>query len=411
MTPPVRFTARAEQLLMKVHDRQLGESFHHRERRLFDRAAAREGLVSLTHADMHAFPPPESAELAHADAVHDAVNAFSGFLGDDQIRQMLAPRISEFLGVEVDAERELAITPGTQNALFSVLSLLVEPGKTVLLPDQEYMTLEKTIRYLGGDIAYVATRSTAGSLRMSLDDIRLGFEAGSRLLVFSHPCNPTGTVYDRYFIEGLARLVVEFDAYVLVDELYARLVFDVPFTHLAAQPSMKDRCITTLGTSKTESMSGYRVGCVVAPPEVIDSLFDVIEVTALRASMYSQFALRDWLADDQEFIDARVAQLRRLRDLTVDYLTGLPFIDLVVPDGTSYVFPRVLGTQYNDFDLAEELVERAGLLVYPGIAFGPAGIGSFRLCFAQDEDKYPDLLDRLGASLAELCVTGQGRSL
>ena len=144
---------------------------------------------------------------------------------------------------------------------------------------------------------------------------------------------------------------------------------------------------------------------------MIDSLFDVIEVTALRASTYSQFALRDWLADDQEFIDARVAQLRRLRDLTVDYLTGLPFIDLVVPDGTSYVFPRVLGTQYNDFDLAEELVERAGLLVYPGIAFGPAGIGSFRLCFAQDEDKYPDLLDRLGASLAELCVTGQGRSL
>ncbi|WP_256468717.1 pyridoxal phosphate-dependent aminotransferase [Pseudarthrobacter sp. SSS035] len=196
----------------------------------------------------------------------------------------------------------------------------------------------------------------------------------------------------------------KYDAYVLVDELYSRLVFGDEFCHLAAQPDMRDHCITTLGTSKTESMSGFRVGCVVAPETLIAALPEVLEVTALRASSYAQYSLLDWLGPDESFIAERVTKLRELRDLTVSRLECVPGIDITSPGGTAYVFPRLRKPLGDDFEVAEVLVRDAGVLVYPGLSFGPSGSGGFRLCFAQADSVMPGILDRVATTLTRLSI-------
>lgn len=396
-------SSRMNQLAMVVRDEALGRSMLAAERRLSALADARDGLVSLTHADTVAFPPPAGAARRYADAVTMGLNPFADFLGNVDVRDILAPRVSAFLGVDVESRTELVLTAGTQNALFAVMTALVDRGDKVLLSDPDYMTLEKTLRFLEADVILLPARpsETHGAWRMSLDDIEAGFRAGARLLVFSNPCNPTGTTYDADFLSAVARLCVEYDSYVLVDELYSRLVYEPGYTHLAAFPGMRGRCITTLGTSKTESMSGFRVGALVAPPEIVAVLQEVFEITALRASVYAQTALLGWLGPDDDAIAERVEIMRQLRDLTVERLREVPGLEVASPGGSAYLFPRI-DTDLDDFEVAEQLVEDAGVLVFPGLCFGPSGQGSFRLCFAQDPVAWPAILDRVACTLTDL---------
>lgn len=406
---PKSFAARTDHLMLADRDHVIGRPYLAAERRLFDLARRRDGLVSLTHADTTAFPPPPTAGARYAEALNDGMNPFVHFRGDTLVRETLAPKLSKFLGAEVDGETELAITAGTQNALFAVFSSVVSEGDRVMVSDPDYMTLAKTLKYLGAEVIPLEARPEpgTGALKMSLADIESGFQSGARLLVFSNPCNPTGTVYDAEFVAGVARLVTEHDAYVVVDELYSRLVYDGAFAHLAAQPGMRDRCITTVGTSKTESMSGFRVGCVIAPAPLIEVVQEVLEVTALRASSYAQRTLLDWLGPDDDFIADRVDQLRELRDLTVSRLGAVPGLEVASPGGTAYLFPRFT-EPVDDFDVAEALVREAGVLVYPGLAFGPYGAGGFRLCFAQDKQAMPELLDRVVKTLERLTTGNSG---
>ncbi|WP_256468716.1 aminotransferase class I/II-fold pyridoxal phosphate-dependent enzyme [Pseudarthrobacter sp. SSS035] len=201
---PKPLTDRTKQLAMAVRDQHLGRPILAAERQLFEFAGRRENLVSLTHADTVAFPPPPTAGRLYTEALQAGVNPFSNFLGDDHVRATLAPRIARFLGTDVNAETELAITSGTQNALFAILSMAVEYGDKVMVADPDYMTLEKNLRFFGAHVIHLPARAVpeTGSLEISLDDVERGFEAGARLLVFSNPCNPTGTVYDSSFVAG-----------------------------------------------------------------------------------------------------------------------------------------------------------------------------------------------------------------
>ena len=146
----------------------------------------------------------------------------------------------------------------------------------------------------------------------------------------------------------------------------------------------------------------FRVGCVVAPAPVLAVVPEVLEVSALRASSYAQHTLLDWLGPDDAFIGERVDVLRELRDLTVKRLQEVPGLELAVPDGTAYVFPRLHGHGLDDFEVAEALVSDAGVLVYPGLCFGPSGEGGFRLCFGQDPAVLPAVLDRVVDTQARL---------
>ena len=397
-----RLTRRARDLKLPNRDEQFGGSFHEAERHLFHVAGQRENLLSLTHVDLKRFPPPEEALSAYTDAVNDRIDVFTSFQGDGYVRRALAPRISEFLGVDVDPETELAITAGTQSALFSVLSSLIQAGDTVLLPDPDYVSSERMIRFLGADIRYIPQLPSDAGTVLDLGEIEHGLKDGARMLVFSNPCNPTGAVYGQEFLAELAALVVRYDAYVLVDELYARLVYDAEFHHLISEPGIRERCITTLGTSKFESMSGYRVGTVVAPAHIIHELSDIVSITALRPSSYSERTLLGWMDSDRELMAERLRTFTRLRDMTVEHFSRFDFIDLAAPQGTAYAFPRFKDNGLNDYQVAEAIVEQAGLLVYPGLAFGPSGAGGFRLCFAQNENDLPDILDRVTSTLASL---------
>lgn len=357
-------------------------------------------VLSLRHADTRRFPPPEWFQEALAKAVRDGKDAFTPCKGDQEALDALAGPIGSFLGVAVDPETELALTPGTQAAIYCALSALVEPNDLVLMPDPDYLSNERLLRYLGADVMHVPLERWGRSSSLDLDVLEDGLKRGARLLVLSHPSNPTGAIYSADCLHSIARLVVEYDARVLVDELYARLVYDRgTYEHLIALPGMAGRCITTLGPSKTESMSGYRIGCLIGPKDVVAAVSDVLDVTAIRAPAYAQHALTGWLSNDADWVDQRVDEFRQLRDVTVSALGQVPGVETYVPQATAYLFPDVSNLGLSDAELAKRLVTGAHVLVNPGISFGPRGVGHFRMCFAQDEAVWPSVLERIAGVL------------
>ncbi|CCH32546.1 aminotransferase class I/II-fold pyridoxal phosphate-dependent enzyme [Actinosynnema sp. NPDC047251] len=355
------------------------------------------GLLDTTHFDTVRFPPPPWALAAFTDAANDGELAYTGYRGNAAVRAACARSVSGLLGIDVDPDREIVITTGTQGGLFATLSALVDPGDVVALADPEYLFVERMLRFLGARVVRVGMveHPTGPQLDLAaLEEAVIG--EGVTLVLTSNPNNPTGTVYTPETVRGLAALAVRHDVLVVVDELYCRLVYDDnPYTHLAAQPGMARRTVTLLGGSKTESLSGYRVGVAVGPADVMDAIEQVMAISCLRAPAYSQHVLTRWLVDDVEFVRTRVAELRALRELTAERLRRVEGLVVRPGAGTAYLWPDVSALGMNDVEVAKVVQQRAGVIVSPGYQFGPSGHGRFRVCYAREETGWSAALDRV----------------
>jgi aspartate/methionine/tyrosine aminotransferase len=360
------------------------------------------GLLDTTHFDTVRFPPPDWAGETIRSAMEDGANAYTPYRGNPAVLETVADSVSTFLGTEVD-QRNLLLTPGTQGGIFTLLSALVDEGDLVMLADPEYLFVERMLAFLGARVERIPVLHDRDEATLDFDAIERLLPQQPRLLLFSHPSNPTGATYGDDVITRVAELAQRSGFRVLVDELYSRLVYgDRPFRHLAAEDGMADRCITMLGPSKTESLSGFRLGVVVAPPDVVAAGEQTLAITALRAPAYAQHLLTRWLRDDHDFLAERVKDLQALRDMTAHTLRQVPGLRLRVHDGSAYLFPDVSALGRSDLEVAGALRREAGVIVSPGYQFGERGTGHFRVCYARDEVEWAQALDRMAACLGGL---------
>ena len=361
---------------------------------------AGDGLLDTTHFDTVRFPPPDWASSTFAAAAADGTTAYTAYRGSDEVRRICARSVSGLMGIDIDPARNIAITAGTQSALFAVLSALVDEGDVVVLADPEYLFVERMLRFLGARVLRLPFISTTSGLQPDLNQLEQHSRAGIKLFITSNPNNPTGTVLSPESVARLAQIAVRDDVLVLIDELYARLVYDdTPYTHLAAQPGMADRTITLLGGSKTESLSGYRVGVVVSSAPVIDAVEQALAMMCLRAPAYAQHVLTRWLVDDGDFVAKRVSELHDLQRSTIEQLLTVPGLIVVAGAGTAYLWPDVSDLGISGLTAARILQDQAGVVVSPAYQFGPSGINHFRICYARDEKEWAAALARMTAAL------------
>ncbi|WP_027945070.1 aminotransferase class I/II-fold pyridoxal phosphate-dependent enzyme [Amycolatopsis taiwanensis] len=377
-----------------------GASLRELEREL-ERTPAGPEFLDITYADTHRFPPDSWVLDEFVKAASGAGMTYTPYRGDAGVRRAVAEHAGSFLGEKLDGDREIILTPGTQAALYTALSAIVEPGDTVVLPDPDYITSERSVRYLGADIHPVSLLWPAGeSPRLDLEALAAGLRKNPKLVMLSHPNNPTGALFDPAHVAEIAALIADSSALLLVDQLYSRLVYDnKPFAHMMSEPGMRARTITTLGPSKTESLSGYRIGLAVAPPEIIDRMEDVMSVAALRCPAYAQHILARWLDDDADYVAKRIGEYQSLRDVSLAALSEMPGVDVRPAGGSAYLFPAFPGIDATDQEVAIALKRDAGLVVNPGYQFGPRGRKHFRICFAQEEKAWDAALNRMAEVL------------
>ncbi|MEM7200997.1 MAG: aminotransferase class I/II-fold pyridoxal phosphate-dependent enzyme [Planctomycetota bacterium] len=369
-------------------------------------ASAPPGFLDATHFDTVRFPPPSWAAEHFARAALDGSQAYSGYRGHPHVLTSVAAAVGEFLGHPVDPNQNLMLTPGTQAGLFAALAARVEAKARVAVVDPDYLFTARILRFLDCDVGHVPLRATAAGFSPDLAVLEREFrDEGARDFVFSHPNNPTGSVYPPEVVGAMRSLAEQYDVRVVADELYSRLLFgEAPFTHFATDPAAFQRTVTLLGPSKTESLSGYRLGVVVGPGATMKAAEDVLSVTALRAPAYAQNVLLPWLRSDAAWLHDRLKEFDVLRQMTRQAFAKLPWARAVVQEATAYAWVDVTALGLSDTVISKALMSEARVLVSPGYQFGPSGKGHFRLCYARDEAEWEAVLGRITATLARLAA-------
>jgi aspartate/methionine/tyrosine aminotransferase len=261
----------------------------------------------------------------------------------------------------------------------------------------DYFANRKIVDFLGAEVVpvrmgYLARTEGAG---LDLEGLEAAFKSGARTFLFSNPNNPAGVVYSPAEVARIADLANCYGVTVIVDQLYSRMLFrDQVYTHLRASPINPDQIVTVMGPSKTESLSGYRLGVAFGAAHLIDRMEKLQAIVSLRAPGYSQAVLRIWLAEDPLWMRDRIAKHEAIRDDLLKVLRTVPGLAARPPQAGSYLFPRLpaLGVSLHSFVRA--LRVQAGVTVTPGTEFSPDATDSIRLNFSQNHQAAVQAIER-----------------
>lgn len=346
--------------------------------------------VDFSHGDVNddAFAPTPGAFEAFAEGVRrGGSQAYTEYRGGADLREQLAGRLAEFTGRPVSGAKELIITPGTQGALFLALGATVTAGDKVAIVRPDYFANRKLVEFLGAEAVpirmdYLARTEGAG---LDLESLETAFKAGVRTLLFSNPNNPAGVVCSPTEIARIADLANRYSVTVIVDQLYSRMLFQGQlYTHLRSSSINPDHVVTIMGPSKTESLSGYRLGVAFGAAHLIDRMEKLQAIVSLRAPGYSQAVLRTWFAEDPGWLRDRIARHEAIRDDLLRELSAVPGLQARAPQAGSYLFPRLPALSVPLHSFVRALRIQAGVTVTPGTEFSPDATDSIRLNFSQN---------------------------
>jgi aspartate/methionine/tyrosine aminotransferase len=271
----------------------------------------------------------------------------------------------------------------------------------VIFPDPGYPVYGSLVNFVGAVPVPVRLREDRG-FRMDLDELEALITPRTRLLILNSPQNPTGGVMTHEDVAVVARLAVDHDLLVVSDEIYSQILYDGEHVSVLSEPGLKERAILMDGVSKAYAMCGWRLGYGVAPRALASRMETLMINSSSCAASFTQMAAIEALeaADSGAAVTRMVAQFRARRDLVVAGLNAMPGVRCQTPPGAFYAFPNVEGTGFGEADLADRLLEEAGVALLPGTAFGPAGAGFLRLAYTQSEDDLRTGLERMGNFLA-----------
>ena len=355
--------------------------------------------VDFSHGDVDAFPPPPGSFEMFAEGVAvGGRQAYTEYRGDISIREQVAERLSSFTGAPVDARDGMILTNGTQGALFLAVASTVARGDKVAIVQPDYFANRKLIEFFEGEILpirmdYATAQGRAG---LNLDQLADAFKAGARMFLFSNPNNPAGVIYSAEEIAGIVTLASRYGATVIVDQLYSRQIYSgITYTHLRAIPADAENIITIMGPSKTESLSGYRLGVGFGSRMIVARMEKLQAIVSLRAGGYSQAVLRTWFNEPDGWLAQRIEHHQAIRDDLVKILRSAAGISVRTPEAGSYLFPGLPKLVVPHADFVQILRMQAGVTVTPGTEFSPTSASSLRLNFSQDHDAAVQAVTRL----------------
>lgn len=313
--------------------------------------------------------------------------------GDPELIDAIRAAWQEDYGQEISRE-EVLVTASSCMGMSQVLFALLNPGDEVIVIAPYFAVYRQQIELAGGVCVEAPTRAENG-FEPEEQTLQSCISERTRAIIVNNPCNPTGAVYGRETLEMLSRLAREHDLLILADEIYTRYVYEGEFIPLRTLAGMKERTVTLNSFSKNFMMTGWRVGYIIAHPELVQVALRVnggltytTPSISQRAALYA-LPLRNQIAEKQ----IRIYQDRVQH--TADRLEKLPWITLCRPRGTFYLFPGIGKTGLSDTDFCDRLLEESHVLVSPGSAFGQAGRGHFRIAATVPEEKLAEAVDRM----------------
>ena len=357
--------------------------------------------VDFSHGDVDAHEPtPGSLGVFVEGFLEGGSQAYTPYRGKKDILEQVAADLAAFSGAPVDPASELILTPGTQGALFLAMGANVMPGDKVAIVEPDYFANRKMVEFFGGEMVPVQMYYKNVSVGSGIDlaELEKAFQAGVKVFLFSNPNNPVGCVYSFDEIVKIAALAKQYDVTLIVDELYSRQVYPgVKYTHLRAQKEVPDNLITIIGPSKTESLSGFRLGVAYGTAEIIERMEKLQAIMALRCSGYNQAVFHTWFHEPDGWMAARVSAHCDIRNAILEVISTVPGVSARPTDGGSYLFVEIPELEVSLHQFIRIVREMANVTLTPGTEFGPQFLHQFRINFSQDKTSAVDAMKRVFA--------------
>ena len=314
--------------------------------------------------------------------------------GLPELREAIASYICRTRGIRVGAEH-VCVVPGAKPIMFFALMALVEPGDEVIYPNPGFPIYESMINFLGAKpvpIPLVEERGFSFDLNVLKDSLT----PKTKMLILNSPHNPTGGVIPPGDVKAIADLVRDRDLVILSDEIYTRIYYDqeAPLS-ITTLPGMREKTIILDGFSKTYAMTGWRMGYGVMPAWLVDPVNKLMVNSNSCTASFTQRAGIAALNGPQDDVTKMVQEFRRRRDAFCAALNTLPGFRCAIPGGAFYAFPNVQGTGWKSKDLADALLQKAGVACLSGTAFGAYGDGYLRFSIANSYEKLMDAVERI----------------
>ena len=340
------------------------------------------------------FDTPANVREAAKAALDAGATHYPPFPGIPRLREAIAADATRRKGFTVDPSNVFVTVGGKGVMLYAILGL-VDPGDEVLVPDPGYPIYESLTRFVGANPIPVPIRME-NDFRLDVEELASLVTSKTRGLIINSPANPTGGVLTRTDLERIADLAVRHDLWVMADEIYGRILYDgAEHVSIASLPGMQDRTIVLDGFSKTFAMTGWRMGYAIVPDWLVKTFGQLIINTISGVATFAQEGAVEALTGPQADVDAMVVEFRARRDLIVDGLNAIPGIECRRPVGAFYVFPSIAGTGLSGAELAERLLQEAGVCVLPGSAFGQYGDQHIRISYANSQANLTEALGRI----------------
>jgi aspartate aminotransferase len=367
-------------------------------------------VVDLSGGEPYFATPTPIIDAAVA-ALEDGQTHYTASRGMPRLCRAVAEKLRRDNGIVLDPDREVIVTPSGKHALFLALATVLDPGDEVVVPTPAWVSYAPMATLLGARAVSAPTSAEEG---FALTRERLAAAIGerTRALILNTPNNPTGRMLDEAELDLVAELAAEHDLIVVADEIYERIRYDGNrHRSPAAHPGLAHRTLTVNGFSKAYAMTGWRLGYLAGPADLIAEALKIQEHTVSCASSFVQAGAIAALEDEAGVVDAAVfAMLERYRenrDLIVAGLDALPGVRCHLPQGAFYALADIRGTGFDSgAAFAQLLLEKSAVALAPGEAFGPGGEGHVRLAFAERPELLREALDRISA-VAEGGFTGQ----
>ncbi|HEX5479470.1 MAG TPA: aminotransferase class I/II-fold pyridoxal phosphate-dependent enzyme [Dehalococcoidia bacterium] len=361
-------------------------------RRFFDLLATMEGVISLGVGQPD-FVTPNHIRQAAIRSIEDGETYYTSNYGLVELRHAISRHLDRLYGVRYDAGTEIIVTAGVSEALNIALEAILDPGDEVLSPDPGYVAYLPCVALAGGVYVQVPTRAEDGfALWPAAIEERI--TPRTKAILIGYPANPTGAVMSREVMLAVADIAKRYNLFVISDEIYDRLVYDVEHVSVPALPDMKDRTILLGGFSKAYAMTGWRLAYTCARSELTEAMMKVHQYVMMSAPTPAQFAALEAMVSGEEDVRGMVTEYDRRRKLVMGALREMG-LECPEPRGAFYAFPRIGSTGMNDETFAERLLMEERVAVIPGSAFGEAGAGHVRICYAQSYELLEEAMGRM----------------
>ena len=368
-------------------------------RKFFDLLGDRKDVISLTVGEPD-FMTPYHIREAGIESLEKGRTFYTSNNGILELRREICNYLNRRFGLDYEPKSEVIVTVGGSEAIDLTVRALIEPGDEAIIPVPSFVCYGPIVELAHGKPVFIETKEE-DNFKLRPEALRAAITPKTKLLILPYPNNPTGAVMTKDELEEIAQILEGTNIMVLSDEIYGELTYGRRHTAFATVGNMWERTITVSGFSKAYAMTGWRLGYLCAPKELVTQMHKIHQYAIMCAPTTSQLAAIEALKHGDPDIEMMANEYNRRRKYILDGLRKMG-IDTFEAEGAFYVFPRIGKFGLSSDDFCQKLLDEKGVAIVPGNAFGDCGEGYARISYAYSVEHITEALKRMNEFIKEL---------